>query len=73
MLADKTKPFKNELESIDQQLPRLGAERSALEAKLATPGLAGAEIVEAGKQLSAVNSRIEHLEERWLELSEQLG
>jgi ATP-binding cassette subfamily F protein 3 len=71
-LADKTKPFKKELEQIDKKLPQLNAERSALEEKLATPGLAGADIVEAGKQLSAVNSSIEQLEERWLELSEQI-
>ena len=71
-LADKTKPFKKELEQIDKKLPQLNAERGALEEKLATPGLAGADIVEAGKQLSAVNSSIEQLEERWLELSEQI-
>ena len=71
-LADKTKPFKKELEQIDKKLPQLNAERDALEAKLATPGLAGSDIVEAGKQLSAVNGQIEQLEERWLELSEQI-
>nr|WP_312987568.1 ATP-binding cassette domain-containing protein [Comamonas koreensis] len=71
-LADKTKPFKKELEQIDKKLPQLNAQRDALETKLATPGLSGADIVEAGKQLSAVNGEIEQLEERWLELSEQI-
>ena len=71
-LADKTKPFKKELEQIDKKLPQLNDQRAALEAKLATPGLSGADIVEAGKQLSAVNGQIEQLEERWLELSEQI-
>ncbi|MGE8492919.1 MULTISPECIES: ABC-F family ATP-binding cassette domain-containing protein [Comamonas] len=71
-LADKTKPFKKELEQIDKKLPQLNAQRDALETKLATPGLPGADIVEAGKQLSAVNGEIEQLEERWLELSEQI-
>ncbi|MDN5506969.1 MAG: ATP-binding cassette domain-containing protein [Comamonas sp.] len=71
-LAEKTKPFKKELEQIDKTLPKLNAERSTLEAKLATPGLSGGDIVEAGKQLSAVNAEIDQLEERWLELSEQI-
>ncbi len=71
-LADKTKPFKKELEQIDKKLPQLNTQRAALETKLATPGLSGADIVDAGKQLSAVNGEIEQLEERWLELSEQI-
>lgn len=71
-LAEKTKPFKKELEQIDKTLPKLNAQRSALEEKLATPGLSGGDIVEAGKQLSAVNAEIDQLEERWLELSEQI-
>ena len=71
-LADKTKPFKKELEQIDKKLPQLNTQREALETKLATPGLSGADIVDAGKQLSAVNGEIEQLEERWLELSEQI-
>lgn len=71
-LAEKTKPFKKELEQIDKTLPKLNAQRSALEEKLATPGLSGGDIVEAGKQLSTVNAEIDQLEERWLELSEQI-
>jgi len=71
-LAEKTKPFKKELEQIDKMLPKLNAQRGALEEKLATPGLSGGDIVEAGKQLSAVNAEIDQLEERWLELSEQI-
>ncbi|MGE8318985.1 MAG: ABC-F family ATP-binding cassette domain-containing protein [Comamonas sp.] len=71
-LAEKTKPFKKELDRIDQRLPQLNGERSALEDKLASPGLAGSEIAEAGKQLKLVNDEIDQLEERWLELSEQI-
>ncbi|MEG1103137.1 MAG: ATP-binding cassette domain-containing protein, partial [Comamonas sp.] len=71
-LADKTKPFKKELEQIDKKLPKLNDERGSLEAKLATPGLSGPDIAEAGKQLGSINSEIEKLEERWLELSEQI-
>ena len=71
-LGEKTKPFKKELEQIDKRLPKLNTERGALEAKLAMPGLSGTDIVDAGKQLSAINAEVEQLEERWLELSEQI-
>ena len=71
-LSEKTKPFKKELEQIDKRMPQLAAERAQLEEKLAKPGLSGGDIAEAGKQLKAVNSTVEQLEERWLELSEQI-
>ena len=71
-LSDKTKPFKKELEQIDKKMPQLTAQRDALETQLATPGLSGADIVEAGKQLSSINSELEALEERWLELTEEI-
>ena len=72
LVADKVKPFKKELDQIDKRLPQLSAERAALETKLSTPGLSGADIAEAGKQLKTVTDSIEKLEERWLELSEQI-
>ena len=71
-LAEKTKPFKKELEQIDKKLPQLNNQRNTLEEKLASSGLPAGDIVEAGKQLSHVNGEIELLEERWLELSEQI-
>ncbi|MFD2754205.1 ribosomal protection-like ABC-F family protein [Comamonas terrae] len=70
-LAEKTKPFKKELEQIDRRLPQLQAERSELEEKLSQP-MAPAEIAEAGKRLKSCNDEIDQLEERWLELSEQI-
>ncbi|WP_027016462.1 ABC-F family ATP-binding cassette domain-containing protein [Comamonas composti] len=70
-LAEKTKPFKKELEQIDKRLPQLQAERGQLEEQLSQP-LAAAEIAEAGKRLKACNDEIEALEERWLELGEQM-
>ena len=72
LVADKVKPFKKELDQIDKRLPQLSAERATLENKLSTPGLSGADIAEAGKQLKTVTDSIEKLEERWLELSEQI-
>ena len=70
-LAEKTKPLKKELEKIDTRMAQLGAEKAALEEKLATP-LPPADIAEAGKRLKAVGDELDACEERWLELSEAI-
>ncbi|WP_370678482.1 ABC-F family ATP-binding cassette domain-containing protein [Comamonas sp. GB3 AK4-5] len=70
-LSEKTKPLKKEQEQIDKKMAVLSSEKTALEAKLATP-LPPAEIAEAGKRLKAVGDEIDTLEERWLELTESI-
>ncbi|WP_280192568.1 ATP-binding cassette domain-containing protein [Delftia sp. PS-11] len=70
-LAEKTRPFKKELEQIDKRLPQLQAERAGLEERLSQP-IAAAEIAEAGKRLKACTDEIDALEERWLELSGEI-
>ena len=70
-LAEKTRPFKKELEQIDKRLPQLQAERSQLEEKLSQPIDPG-EIAETGRRLKTCNDEIDQLEERWLELSEEI-
>jgi ATP-binding cassette subfamily F protein 3 len=70
-LGEKTKPLKKELEQVDKQMATLSSEKAALEDKLATP-LAPADIAEAGKRLKTVGDALDTLEERWLELSEQI-
>ena len=52
-------------------MAQLGAEKAALEEKLATP-LPPADIAEAGKRLEAVDDELDACEERWLELSEAI-
>ena len=69
--SDQVKPIKREIAQIDERLAAAGAERSALEARLAQP-LPPADIAEAGKRLKALNDEIGRLEERWLALSDQL-
>jgi len=66
--AEKLRPFKRELEQIDQRLAALATERTALEASLSQP-LAPAEIAEGGRRLKAVQDETTALEERWLEVS----
>jgi ATP-binding cassette subfamily F protein 3 len=69
--SDQARPLKRELAQIDQRLTAAGAEKAALEARLAGP-LAAAEIAEAGKRLKALVDEIGVLEEHWLALSGQL-
>jgi ATP-binding cassette subfamily F protein 3 len=71
-LADQTRPLRNELAQIDQRLAKLGDERSAAEATLATATLTPAAMADAGRQLAHVAAEMAMLEERWLELQQQL-
>jgi ATP-binding cassette subfamily F protein 3 len=68
---EQLKPLKKELERIEKQLAQFTQERDALQASLNGPA-APAEMAEAGRQLKAVNTKLEPLEERWLELTEQI-
>ncbi len=68
---EQARPLKRELAQVDERLAAAGAERGALEARLAE-ALPPAEIAEAGKRLKALNEEIAQLEERWLTLSDQL-
>ena len=70
-LAEKTKPLKKELEQVDKKMAALSAEKTQLEEKLSTP-IPPTEIAEAGKRLKAVGDELDTLEERWLELSEEI-
>jgi ATP-binding cassette subfamily F protein 3 len=69
--AEQTRPLRKELASIDARLASAGAEKSALEARLAQP-LPAPEIADAGRQLKLLGDEIEALEERWMTLSEQI-
>jgi len=69
--AEATKPLRKEIEKIDQRMKALNTERDSLQALLATT-TAPAELAQAGKRLKAIEGEIGMLEERWLELSEQI-
>ncbi|MBL8331178.1 MAG: ATP-binding cassette domain-containing protein [Rubrivivax sp.] len=71
-LADQTRPLRVELSRIDQRLEKLAAERAASEAALSGGALDPAVIAEHGRQLNHVAAEVAMLEERWLELQEQL-
>ncbi len=69
--AEQTRPLRKELAGIDQRLVSAGAEKAALEARLAQP-LPAPEIADAGRRLKLLGDEIEALEERWMTLSEQI-
>ena len=69
--AEATKPLRKEVEKIDQRMKALNTERDSLQALLATT-TAPAELAQAGKRLKAIEGEIDMLEERWLELTEQI-
>ena len=71
-LAETTRPLRNELAQIDKRLAALVAEKQATEASLASGQLAPAAIAEQGRHLNHIAAETAMLEERWLELHEQI-
>jgi ATP-binding cassette subfamily F protein 3 len=71
-LANQTRPLRNELAQIDARLPKLAAEREAIEARMASGTLSGADIADAGRRLNHIGAEVAMLEERWLEVSAQI-
>ncbi len=69
--ASRSKPLKRELEQAEKRLAELNSDKAELESRLSRT-LAPAEIAEAGKRLKAVDEELHTLEERWLELTEQI-
>ena len=70
-LSDATKPLRKELEKIDSKMQALNTEKSNLQALLTTT-TAPAEIAQTGKRLKAIDNDLGLMEERWLELTEQI-
>ncbi len=70
-LAALTRPLKKSLDQTEQKMAQLQAQTDSLEKTLSTP-MPAPEIVKASKELGAINSDLEALESKWLELSEQI-
>ena len=71
-LAARTRPLRVELQQIDARLERLAGERVDIEARLSAGDLAPGTIAEDGRRLNHVCAEVAMLEERWLELQEQI-
>ena len=70
--SDTTRPLRIELQRIDERLPRLVAEKTQLEARLAEPGSTAQQYADLGRDLAHASAEIAMLEERWLELQAEL-
>jgi ATP-binding cassette subfamily F protein uup len=62
---------KRELEKIEQEMPRLQAEKIQLEADMSTGHLAYNELQTAADRIQVILNTLDELELRWLELSEK--
>ena len=71
-VAAQTRPLRVEVQQIDARMEKLVAEKAELEAAMSTGKLSGPEIAEAGRRLAHVGAETARLEERWLELTEQI-
>jgi ATP-binding cassette subfamily F protein 3 len=71
LINEKKRPLKKEQDSVEAQMAKLEAEKTALHDKLATP-LPPADIADAGKRLKGVEDELATLELRWLELTEAM-
>jgi ATP-binding cassette subfamily F protein 3 len=69
--ASRAKPLRKELEQAEKRLEQLNLEKAELETSL-SGALPASGIAEIGKRLKAVNDELHSLEERWLELTEQI-
>ena len=71
-IANRTRPLRAEVQQIDGRLEKLGAERVALETKMAGGALSGADIAENGRRLNHIAAEMGQLEERWLVLQSEI-
>jgi ATP-binding cassette subfamily F protein 3 len=71
-LADLTRPLRIEIARIDERLARLADERASRENELSTGLPDAAMIADHGRQLDHIAAEVAMLEERWLQLHEQL-
>ncbi len=71
-LADLTRPLRVELAQIDKRLAALTEEKSETEAALSSADVAAGDIAELGRRLHHIGAETAMLEERWLDLQDQL-
>ena len=69
--SEANKPLRQELEKIDSKIQALQNEKTNLQALLTTTTLP-AEMAQAGKRLKAIETETSAIEERWLQVTEQL-
>ena len=63
---------KREMESIEQELPRLEARRAEMESELSSGTLPAERLMALSTELGALIEKIDDISMRWLELSEKI-
>lgn len=71
-LADLTRPWRTESAHIDKRLALLAQEKTDTEAALSSGQVTPHDIADLGRRLHHISAETAVLEERWLELQEQL-
>ena len=72
ILANRTRPLRNEVQQIDARLAALATERTELESKLERGKLSPAELADIGRRLNHGAAEVVVLEERWLALQGEI-
>ena len=72
MLANKTRPLRQEVQQIDTRMEKLAAEKAEIEKMLSAGKRPPADMADAGRRLNHIAAELVTLEERWLELQELL-
>ena len=72
ILANRTRPLRNEVQQIDARLASLATERTELESKLERGKLSPAELADIGRRLNHGAAEVVVLEERWLALQGEI-
>jgi ATP-binding cassette, subfamily F, member 3 len=70
-LTARMRPLKRELEQAEKKMADLGAEKDALEARLASAAPPH-ELADLGRRLKAVTEQLQQAEQRWLALSSDI-
>ena len=71
-VANRTRPLRSEVQQIDARMDKLNAERTALEAQLASGKLDVPRLAEAGRRLNHIGAELAMQEERWLALQTEI-
>ena len=72
ILANRTRPLRNEVQQIDARLVALATERTELESRLERGKLPPTELADTGRRLNHGAAEVAVLEERWLALQGEI-
>ena len=72
MLANKTRPLRQEVQQIDTRMEKLAAEKAEIEKMLSAGKRPPADMADGGRRLNHIAAEVAMLEERWLALQSEI-